>query len=307
MEYRYTAAGLNVVSEISLPGLMAAPAQTGDPDVSICLDDVPDALGDTAVVRPNWQLAADRCLVRVPNVARFAVSAGREIRVAPEGGTPLPEIAIFVTGTMLAILLHQRAQVVLHASAVLVGGKAVLFCGASGAGKSTMAAALNQRGYAVISDDVSAIRLRDGEAPQVLPDGRNLKLWRQAADRLGLQRGMAVRRQIEKYYVEPGSVLSEAVPVGAVYELVEARAAMTPGIAQPNVVDAALIVRRNAYRPMLVKRMGQQNRYFEGAARLAGSAGIFSLTRARDFAQMDTVIGWLEAHWAARGLMSGAA
>lgn len=81
--------------------------------------------------------------------------------VAPEAGTPPQDIAIFIIGTVFGLLLHQREQVVLRASAARVGGKAVLFCGASGAGKSPLAAALAQCGYPLITDDVCALAVTD--------------------------------------------------------------------------------------------------------------------------------------------------
>ena len=75
----------------------------------------------------------------------------------------------------------------------------------------------------------------------------------------------------------------------------------------PNVVDAALILRRGAYRPLMVNRMGQKADYFRAATAIANAAGIFHLTRALNFAAMPDVTGWLEQHWLDIGLTERAA
>ena len=132
--------------------------------------------------------------------------------VEPEAPAREADIPIFILGTVFGILLHQREQIVLHASAVRVNGKAVLFCGPSGAGKSTLAAALAQRGYPLVTDDFCTLTVDGAGAPLVHPDGRQLKLWAQAIDRLDLaqQRGERVRDCLEKYYVEPARGLHRA-------------------------------------------------------------------------------------------------
>ena len=68
------------------------------------------------------------------------------------------------------------------------------------------------------------------------------------------------------------------------------------------MVDAALILRRNAYRPQLVNRMGQKADYFRAATAIANSAGIFHLTRALNFDRMPEVVAQLERHWLDIGL-----
>jgi len=301
----YTAAGLCVGSEIELPGMLGMEPRSDTPDILFRLGDVPESLPNAVELGPTWQIDEQRFLIRIPNVARFLVCDGREILVAPEAGTPLSEVAIFLSGTVLGILLHQRAHVVLHASAVEVGGKAVLFCGSSGAGKSTLAATLNKRGYPVIADDFSAIGFSPDGVPQVLPDGRNLKLWADATQQLDLQPGAQVRAStnMKKYYVEPQSTAGKPLPLGAIYELAEWRPPRVPGIASPNVVDASRLIRRNAYRPRLVKQMQQEALYFAASARLGNVAGIFVLTRPLDFAQMDATVGWLTDHWLTLGLL----
>ena len=242
-------------------------------------------------------------------MARFLLSGGREIIFEPAPGVEAGDVAIFLVGTVFGILLHQRGEIVLHASAVRVAGKAVLFCGASGSGKSTLAAALAQRGFPTVSDDFCAVTLTAGAAPMVQPDGRHLKLWAQAIEKLDLaeRRGAPVRKQLEKFFVEPSIALAEPLPLGAVYALREARPPHKPGIERPNVVDAALILRRNAYRPLLVNRMDQKADYFRAATAIANAAGIFHLTRALNFAAMPEVVGWLEQHWLDIGLTEKAA
>jgi len=304
----YRVSGLAVASEIALPGLIAgAPGRT--PQVTIRRGAVPESLPNTSAAGPTWQIAGKQFLLRIPDIARFLLRNGDEILFAPETGESEADIPIFILGTVFGILLHQREQIVLHASTVRVNGKAVLFCGPSGAGKSTLAAALAQRGYPLVTDDFCTVSLNGSGAPLVYPDGRQLKLWAQAIDRLDLaqSRGERVRKSLEKFYVEPTDVFTEPLLLGAVYALREARPPHPPGIEKPNVVDAALLLRRNAYRPLLVRRLGQKANYFHAATAIANVAGIFHLTRALDFAKMADVIASLEQHWLDLRLMEKAA
>jgi ABC-type multidrug transport system fused ATPase/permease subunit len=174
----YRVAGLGVASEIALPGAIAAaqPAPS-QPDIVVRVGAVPENLPQASARGPTWQIAGDRFLFRIPEVARFLLVGGREVVFETAAGVAPGDISIFLTGTVLGILLHQRGQVVLHASAVRVNGKAVLFCGASGAGKSTLAAALAQRGFPLVTDDFCAVAANGAGAVMVQPDGRSLKLW----------------------------------------------------------------------------------------------------------------------------------
>jgi hypothetical protein len=304
----YRISGLSVASEIDLPGLIAA-APGSVPQVTIRRGPVPESLPKPQVSGPIWQIAGKEFLIRIPDIARFLLKHGSEIVVEPESEASAADVPIFILGTVFGILLHQREQIVLHASAVRVNGRAVLFAGSTGTGKSTLAAALAQRGYPLVTDDFCALSADGAAAPLVHPDGRQLKLWAHAIERLDLaqQRGERVRQSLEKFYVEPGAVFTEPLALGAVYVLREARPPHAAGIERPNVVDAALLLRRNAYRPLLVRRMDQKANYFHAATSIANVAGIFYLTRALDFGKMPEVIAWLERHWLELRLMDKAA
>jgi len=92
---------------------------------------------------------------------------------APAQYTP-GDLAAYALGPVLALALHQRGATLLHASAVVIGGHAVLFAGASGSGKSTVAAILHQQGYAVLSDDLTEV---SGDPPAALPSVPAIRLW----------------------------------------------------------------------------------------------------------------------------------
>ena len=315
----YEICGLKVASDVSLPGVHPAtanpsagdvsPAEQSPADVTITSGPVPASLHDATTAGPTWQIAGERFLLCVPRVARFLLSAGRTVVVEAEPGADPDDIPAFLIGTVLGILLHQRGQIVLHASAVAVNGKAILFCGRSGAGKSTLAAALAQRGLPLVTDDLCAISMGTNGVPLIAPDGRQLKLWTHSIDHLDLEdrRGSRVRGRLEKFYLDPDQVFDRALPVAAIYALREARPPYRAGIEAPNVVDAALILRRNAYRPQLVKRMLQDAAYFQAATAIANNAGLYYLTRALNFASMPTVIARLEQHWRDVGICDKAA
>lgn len=307
MTHLYRVAGFSVGSDIALPGLIGDETGDGPPDIAIRLASVCQRLDGASAVGPTWELAGDRFLLRIPSIARFLLTGGREIAFETEDGRSLEDVAPFLMGTVFGLLLHQRRRFVLHASAVCVDGKAVLFCGPAGAGKSTLAAALIQRGYPLVTDDFCAVE--PGAVPLVHPDGRQLKLWAEAVAELGLDasQGSPVRREVRKFYVEPAAARRDALPLGAVYLLREAYAPHSPGIVPVNIAEAVLLLQRSAFRPRLARRLGLREDYFRAAAAIIGAASVFELRRPFGFAALPRMLDGLEEHWAALDLVPRAA
>jgi hypothetical protein len=303
----YRISGLTVASDLSLPGMIESLTYQA-PCVAIHAAYVPEELDEPDTSGPNWQIAGDRFLIEVPGVVRMLLTGGSDLRYEIAEGAAPEDAAIFLTGTGFGILLHQRQRVVLQASAVRVGNAAILFCGISGSGKSTLAAALGDAGYPLVTDEYCGITLRGG-LPWAEPDARQHKLWRHAIDALDLddRRTAAVRSSLEKFYVEPRATTSTSLTIAAVYALQEARPPFSPGITRPGPADAAALIGSNAYRPVLVRQMGQRPLYLEAAASIVRSAGVFTLARRLDFAAMAEVVGQLEAHWAGLGFLKRAA
>ncbi|MBF0335542.1 MAG: serine kinase, partial [Alphaproteobacteria bacterium] len=120
-------------------------------------------------------------------VARFLVDPdGRRVVVEPQPGAPQPLLRAFLLGRVLAILCFKRGLLPLHASCVRIGGRAHAFSGPRGTGKSTLAAAFLRRGHAVLADDLTVIDLAAPGGPMVWPSFPRLKLWRDAAQAMGV-------------------------------------------------------------------------------------------------------------------------
>ncbi|HVR38367.1 MAG TPA: hypothetical protein VMU84_04675, partial [Thermoanaerobaculia bacterium] len=74
--------------------------------------------------------------------------------------TTAEDAATYLLGPILAFVVRLRGALALHASAVLVDDRAIVFAAPPGGGKSTLAAAFARRGHAVLADDV--VRLEPG-------------------------------------------------------------------------------------------------------------------------------------------------
>jgi hypothetical protein len=88
----------------------------------------------------------------------------------------IEDVASYLLGPVLGLVLRLRGVTCLHASAIAFGNFAAAFVGSEGAGKSTTAAALAHRGHPVVSDDIVALVEQDG-AFFVLPAYPYLCLW----------------------------------------------------------------------------------------------------------------------------------
>jgi hypothetical protein len=93
--------------------------------------------------------------------------------IAP--GQTLEDLTAYLYGPVLGFVLRAWGRLALHASCVRVADGVVLLAGPPGAGKSTTAAALATRGFAVLSDDLSALDLDD--PPRAWPAFDHVRLW----------------------------------------------------------------------------------------------------------------------------------
>lgn len=168
--------GLHIQSELPLHEHRPAPDETGPADVVISMGSSMASTEDPPAGRVLLDFAPGRrfyCATEAPDggyvlrchrVADFVIDANlRAVTVRPVATTDLEYASVLATGTLLSFLLSLRGHTVLHASAVQVGNQALAFVGASGMGKSTMAALVCAEGGELITDDV--LRLDSDDAP----------------------------------------------------------------------------------------------------------------------------------------------
>lgn len=110
--------------------------------------------------------------------ATFDMAGGSAIAVLPGPGWT-GELPPSFFSSVAGLTMAWRGLTVLHASSVVIGGKAWLVGGRAGAGKSTLVAALVDGGAAFLSDDLTvlengfacrgraAMRLHPGSAAQI--------------------------------------------------------------------------------------------------------------------------------------------
>lgn len=172
----YLAFGLSIRSDIPLPELSPS-ARTGrDADLSIRLAPCGRPLppeGSAVVIDFDPD---GRHYLAWPGVAAFRFHGPTRIDVDPYPGVSMALLAFPLLGPVFGLMLHMRGALVLHASAVAVGGKSAVFVGDKMAGKSTTAGAFVEAGHRLLTDDLLAIDLVDPVVPRILPAFAQLKL-----------------------------------------------------------------------------------------------------------------------------------
>jgi hypothetical protein len=131
------------------------------------------------------QPADGRWHLRYADGAEYVVDAA-----APRvwGRWPRPmsdeDATTYLLGPVMGFLLRARGTTCLHASAVEVGGEAVVIAGPAGAGKSTTAAAFALAGHRVLCDDIAPLLPRPDGGWDVQPAFPQLRLWPDATGSL---------------------------------------------------------------------------------------------------------------------------
>jgi hypothetical protein len=115
--------------------------------------------------------------IRFPGFADFTVSAtGERVDCRPVAGVTAATIEHIYRNQVLPLAVSRSGRLVFHASAVDVAGRGVAFMGASGRGKSTLAASFAAGGCRFLADDGLLLTERRAH-PWIVPNSPSLRLW----------------------------------------------------------------------------------------------------------------------------------
>ncbi|CAG0947602.1 hypothetical protein ANRL1_04323 [Anaerolineae bacterium] len=286
--YQYVAFGLGIHSDIAL----GETETRTNADVVIRVASpaaFPDSLPDgTAFAQ------ARSAQIQYRAVGVFTIRDGTTIELVPVPGADELQIRLTILGPVFSILLHQRGGLVLHASAVAKDCSGIAILGAPGWGKSTTAAALVQRGYALVADDIIAVRFDYPRQPIIYPAFPFLKIGSEVARALGedVRTASHIAPAIDKY-VQPvarADALS-AIPLRRVYVLASGEQVEIESLTPQ---DGFFELVRHTFVVHLLDATGATATHFEQCAQLANTVPIKRLKHPQSLASLAQIVEQVE-------------
>lgn len=173
----YTLYGFHIVSDIPFPQLI--PASDCTADITIVRDNVSEQLPQhTPDIRYDFGydiswLENNTCYLLAQN--------GSRITYEPKENASIAYLRNYILGWGISMLATQLGMPAIHCSAISHHGSAILFCGESGIGKSTLTSSYIKKGYQLMADDMALVEYRDKEGAWVHGSFPYQKLCRDAA------------------------------------------------------------------------------------------------------------------------------
>jgi len=319
----YRIYGLRIRSNQELPTLTPQELIFDQPDVDLRLDELPDwdaeliarALrrgelqdGQKAPLDPESPYVW-RTHTQGQNFERWMLQNGM-IFIISEKGDKIwarwpPEITLdlvtaYLLGPILGYVVYLRGMLCLHASSVLVGGRAIGLMGVAGAGKSTTSAAMASMGYPLISEDHLALAL-DGGRWMAQPGYPIVRLWPDSAEMLagGPANLPELAPGFRKRYLNlAGTTMlaSEAAPLADLYILLpRVNADDAPRIQPLDAQQRLMAVIRNSYTTVVLNKT-QKGGEFQTLAKLAAAVPVFSVTPHSDPARLPDLCRAIAKH-----------
>ncbi len=295
--FHYRVFGLHIRSELSLPELRAADPGRSAPDVCIRVGSVPDRQASAA----RFWCADGEVVFRIGGVARYGIRAGDEITVDPAPQSSSRRVRLFLLGSALGALCHQRGLLALHANALVVDGRAIAFAGRSGAGKSTLIAHFHARGYDVLADDTCVLSFDAESRPLAWPGVQHFKLWRDAAEFFGHRCDPAaqVADGLDKYRMPIRPAAEGPFPLACVYVLGDDPERASPQFERITGSRALNALVAHTYRGQYLRPMGLVQRHFAQSLAVLDRVPVYAGFRRRGFDALENQATELERHFRA--------
>jgi hypothetical protein len=152
-------------------------------DVSLEIGDKPPEIENILYEDGMFTIGQNEILVRMDQVGLLFIENGESIKIYPDSNCSQEALQRNISNWGLVGILHQRKNLNFHAAAVAWKGQGMMILGDSGAGKSSLTAALVLNGARFISDDIVVIDFKDRK-PWIRPLENQLALRKGTIDQL---------------------------------------------------------------------------------------------------------------------------
>ena len=298
----YDFGGLRVRSAFRLPGLTPLHEERQDgrsADIVLSLSSAPPPVGRHVYqYLGRYRLAFDACgddwVIRHGDEIGVTIAdSGRALQCHCPDPARLPLLADIITRRVLPRISALHGRLPIHAATLGDGQGATMLLGSSGAGKSTMTAALALHlGWDIFSDDMSI--LDDEGRHMVFPTVPGVSVWQQSQRALGLPSGDC--RPMQNY---EGKVWYAPAPAAAPPPQPQPLEAVILLSFDPNGGD--IDCRRLSGPHVLIKVSSQLVAFnprdtgaiaalFERVRRLVSTIPIYALSYPRDYQALPAVI-----------------
>ncbi len=150
-------------------------------------------------------------IVDIHDMAKFTIKNGNYMNIVPHNEDYWKnEIVTYIVGVAFATLLLQRNVFSIHGSAICANNHAFIIVGEAGAGKSSIAREFIQSGYKLLSDDLSAISIKN--QLDVIPSFPTQKMWKNTMDAYesSPDPSKKIFHDVDKFYVDAQDHFEEA-------------------------------------------------------------------------------------------------
>ena len=290
--FQYRIHGLNISSELECPFLGKA---TGENDVTIRFGEIDSSGVEEQTKKEIYAIGSDTIYAHFKGISRYLSKGGREIIIEKYPEADDDHVRLFLLGVVLGITLHIRGFLPLHACAIAHEGKAILFMGESGTGKSTLAEAFRRKGYQLLSDDVCCTRIGDKSA-SMFPSisGINLSLDTMKFFQFPeseYMKGLYLKR---KYiYLSEESFCDKEIELGKAYRI-KTHESKEIIITKLNKFDKAVLLREQTYRKLAMQKLGRVKHHLDQCSRLSSMMDISVIERPDDISRLEDVVNALE-------------
>ena len=278
--FRYRYFGTTFLSEVELPELY--PFEFEQPQVTVQIGEIPLHLEKPSAKGVLFEASPGDFLLRLPSIGSYRVTEGKRITIMPEKGAQPEKFRLFLLGSVMGALFHQRNRLPMHGTTVIKGSFAVCILGNSAAGKSTLGACLTVfRNFKHLADDISVLHIGSQNKLEMFPGQRVYKLWKDVADRLYPgHRFKKVRPELEKYYV-PLSLhdeLQNSFEISTVL-ILNPRNEKEFHLEEIRGAKKLFELRNHVYRDPLINGLGLAEHHFDHLSLLAEQAKTYRLYR----------------------------
>ncbi|HUT02978.1 MAG TPA: hypothetical protein VM163_03715 [bacterium] len=300
MRSTYSIYGLRLSSEVRLPELSET-IDEGPSDIYISLGSISSDLSRSGRDDNGFVVVGDAIFLDIPGVATFSIRDGASIEVVRYPSSTEVQVRLFLLGSVMGALLHQRGLMPFHAGSIGVEGYGVAFSADSGGGKSTLTALFAQRGYQVNGDDVAALELAPTNEVLLRSAPARIRLMPDALEALGKSSKLELQDQgIDRKFeiLTWPREAQRALPLNRIYFLEFDEAADSMPHIEPMGKYAAFVAfRSNIYRSSLIGSLGKERKFLEWTSRALATVACYRLRRPKDLSRLGDIGDILELHW----------